>query len=100
MVDSPQYLSDERQVEGARVMRPALDAVTTCGGDAGSACVPIRIFLSAGIPDWDVGDLSSLVRILDRQGYAVDFQQVREGHTWDQWRGLADEMLAYLFGTG
>jgi len=100
VVDSPQYLSDERQVEGARVMRPALDAVTTCGGDAGSACVPIRIFLSAGIPDWDVGDLSSLVRILDRQGYAVDFHQVREGHTWDQWRGLADEMLAYLFGTG
>jgi enterochelin esterase-like enzyme len=80
-------------------MKPALDAVATCGGDAGSACVPIRIFLSAGIPDWDVGDLSSLVRILERRGYGIEFHQTREGHTWDQWRGLADEMLTYLYGT-
>jgi enterochelin esterase-like enzyme len=99
VVDSPQYLTDEQQIAGSRRMKPALDAVATCGSDAGSACVPIRIFLSAGIPDWDVGDLSSLVRILERQGYGIEFHQAREGHTWDQWRGLADEMLTYLYGT-
>jgi len=98
VVDSPQYLADEQQAAGARRMQPALDAVTTCGSDADSACAPIRIFLGAGIPDWDVGDFSSLVRVLERQGYSVDFHQVREGHTWAQWRGLADEMLVFLFG--
>jgi enterochelin esterase family protein len=100
VVDSPQYLADEQQRAGAIRMRSALDAVTSCGSDAGSACVPIKVFLGAGIPDWDVGDLSSLVRVLERQGYAVDFHEAREGHTWDQWRGLSDEMLAWIFGAG
>jgi enterochelin esterase-like enzyme len=86
---------------GLAAFSPSLwvvDAVATCGSDAGSGCVPIRIFLGAGIPDWDVGDLSGLVRILEEQGYAVEFHQVREGHTWDQWRGLADEMLTCFYG--
>ena len=43
------------------------------------------------MPDWDVGDLSGLVRILEEQGYAVEFHPVREGHTWDQWRGLTEQ---------
>jgi hypothetical protein len=74
--------------------------VTSCGSDAASACVPIRVLLGAGIPDWDVGDLGSLARVLERQGYAVAFHEAREGHPWDQWRGLSDEMLAWLFGAG
>ena len=100
VVDSPQYLADEQQRAGAIRMQPALDTVTSCGGDGGSACVPVRVFLGAGIPDWDVGDLSSLARVLERQGYAVAFHEAREGHTWDQWRGLSDEMLAWLFVAG
>jgi enterochelin esterase-like enzyme len=37
--------------------------------------------------------------VLQDQGYAVEFHQVQEGHTWDHWRGLSDEMLIYFFGT-
>jgi len=99
-VDSPEHLADDRQRAGAVRMKPVLDTVTTCGGEAASPCVPIRVFVGAGIPDWDVGDLTSLVRVLERQGYAVAFHEAREGHTWHQWRGLADEMVAWLFGAG
>jgi enterochelin esterase-like enzyme len=96
-IDSPEYLADAAQAAGARLIGERLAKVTTCGSD-GPVCPPMRIFLSAGIPDWDVGDLSSLARILDRQGYDIDYEATREGHTWDQWRGLSDEMLAYLVG--
>jgi enterochelin esterase family protein len=100
VVDSPEHVADEQQRAGAMRMRPVLDTVTSCGGDAGTPCVLIRVFLGAGIPDWDVGDLSSLARVLERQGLALAFHEAREGHTWDQWRGLSDEMLAWLFGAG
>jgi enterochelin esterase-like enzyme len=97
VIDSPEYLTDPGQAAGARLMAERLAVVTACG-DAGPTCPSMRIFLSGGLPDWDVGDLSSLASTLVRMGYEVDFEQAREGHTWDQWRGLSDEMLAFLFG--
>jgi enterochelin esterase-like enzyme len=98
VIDNPQYLADPQQVAGARLMKAPLQAVTECGEGTASACLPIRIFLSAGLPDWDVGDLAGLATTLGQKGYRVDFRQAREGHTWDQWRGLSDEMLRFLFG--
>lgn len=95
VIDTPQYLADERNQAGARLMQEPLASVTGCGED-GPPCVPVRIFLSAGLPDWDVGDLSALAGALDAKGYDLEFLEPREGHTWDQWRGLADEMLTFL----
>jgi enterochelin esterase-like enzyme len=83
-------------------MLPAVDEkATVCGGDTGFQCprLPIKIFLTVGLPDWDVGDFSNLVAAMKQQGYPVEFHQVREGHTWDNWRGLSDEMLTYFFST-
>jgi enterochelin esterase-like enzyme len=98
VIDSPQFLSRPELVAGARRMGSTTQAIIDCGQGASPACQPIRIFLSAGLPDWDVGDLSSLAGLLEQRGYAIEFRKVREGHTWDQWRGLSDEMLEFLYG--
>lgn len=102
VLDSPQYLSSEAQKEGSRAMLPAVSGETTkCGDNTGFECprLPVKIFLTVGFADWDVGDFSGLVASLEEQKYPVEFHQVREGHTWDNWRGLSDEMLIYFFGT-
>jgi enterochelin esterase-like enzyme len=100
VLDSPQYLADPQQVKGSRPMLAPMQAATACGDDTRIKCpsLPIKVFLTAGIPSWDVGDFTSLVATLERQGYPVEFHQVREGHAWSAWRGLSDEMLLYFFG--
>jgi hypothetical protein len=80
-------------------MKPALDALGACGGETGNPCPPIDIFVSAGWPDWDVGNLDQTAMDLERRGFSIEFYSVREGHTWDHWRGLSDEMLTYFFGS-
>ena len=101
VLDSPQYVTDQKQLEGSRQMLPAVSGpAIACGGDTGYTCprLPVKIFLSAGLATWDVGDFRNLAETLDQQGYPLEFHQVREGHTWDNWRGLTDEMLLYFFG--
>jgi enterochelin esterase family protein len=82
-------------------MVPAVNTVTECGPETNFPCprLPLKIFLSSGIPSWDVGDISGTLSDLHRTSYPVEFHQVQEGHTWDNWRGLSDEMLIYFFGT-
>ncbi|HSM23477.1 MAG TPA: hypothetical protein VK856_01275 [Anaerolineaceae bacterium] len=58
----------------------------------------MKVFITAGVPSWDVGDLSQMVDTMKTQQYPVEFHQVNEGHTWSQWRSLSDEMLIYFFG--
>jgi len=101
VLDSPQYLTDSQQVDGSRLMLPPVQAASQCGGDTGFSCprLPMKVFLTVGLAKWDVGDFSGLVETLKQQGYPVEFHQAREGHTWDQWRGLSDEMLIYFFGS-
>lgn len=101
VLNSPEYLVNPSQAEGSRLMVPAMDAATECGDETEFECprLPIKVFLTTGLPAWDVGDLSSLVTTLEQQGYPVEFHQVREGHTWDHWRGISDEMLLYFFGS-
>jgi len=100
VLDSPQYLSDPRYVEGSQLMYPLIQAVTKCGGDTGTTCpsFPLKIFLTAGVPSWDIGDLYPLVITLKDQQYPVEYHPVLEGHAWSHWRGLSDEMLIYFFG--
>jgi enterochelin esterase-like enzyme len=56
-----------------------------------------KIFMSAGIPNWDVGDLEFMAAPLRARGDTVQVFQVQEGHSWGAWSGLTDEMLEYLF---
>jgi enterochelin esterase-like enzyme len=101
VLDSPQYLTNPEHAEGSKQMLPAVNGeATACGGDTGFKCprLPIKIFLTVGLEGWDVGDFGDLVSMMKQQDYPVEFHQVREGHTWDHWRGLSDEMLNYFFG--
>lgn len=97
---NPEYLPNGEQQKGSAIMRPTIDTAGVCGEDTGFACprLPVSVFITAGLPAWDVGDLGRLVAGLDQQGYPIEFHQVNEGHTWDNWRGLLDEMLVYFFG--
>lgn len=101
VLDSPQYLASQEQQEGSSQMLPAMNAASECGDETDFSCprLPIRIFMTTGLPAWDVGDLTSLVTNLEEQDYPVEYHQVREGHTWDNWRGLSDEMLTYFFAS-
>ena len=55
------------------------------------------MFFTQGWPDWDVGDLTPAVDDLERRGYPLEFHQVREGHTWDHWRGVSDDEVGEVF---
>jgi enterochelin esterase-like enzyme len=92
----PESQPNAQQATGMRLMQPPIWSVTRCSTDCPR--LPLRIFMTSGIPNWDVGDLSPVVDSLRRQGYPVSFQQAREAHTWSQWRGLSDEMLTFFFG--
>jgi len=100
-LDTPESQPNLPQVLGVRIMEPVVQAVTECAEPDASQCprLPLRIFMTSGLPNWDVGDLTPVVTDLHRLGYALDFQTAREAHTWSQWRGLSDEMLIYFFGT-
>lgn len=99
VLSSPQYLANQEQRDGSAVMLPTIDTITQCGEDTGIACLPIDMFLSAGLPNWDVGSFDATVRDLRSKGYQIEFYSVQEGHTWDHWRGTSDEMLMYFFGS-
>lgn len=101
VLDSPQYLPDPQYVEGSQKMLGPTNAATVCGGDTAIPCprLPIKVFLTTGIPGWDVGDFSILVQTLVDQNYPVEFHKTKEGHSWSAWRGLSDEMLIYFFGS-
>jgi len=100
VIESPEYLPDPQRIAGARRMVALVRAATECGGTTGFHCpmLPLTVFLSVGIPDWDVGEFEPLAEVLEAQGYPVEFHSVREGHTWSHWRGASDEMLVYFFG--
>jgi enterochelin esterase family protein len=100
VVNDPTRMSDPEQRAGAELMQGPVNAAAQCGGETGVACpaLPLKVFLSAGVPGWDVGDLGTLAATLDAQGYPVLLQSVLEGHTWSHWRGVADEMLSFFFG--
>lgn len=56
-----------------------------------------KIFLSGGIPAWDVGNLEPMAKRLRGPGNAVQVFHSQEGHGWGAWSGLTDEMLEYFF---
>ncbi|HET7376659.1 MAG TPA: hypothetical protein VFK30_08125, partial [Anaerolineae bacterium] len=100
VVANPQYLTNQKQMDGSKLMRPAMDAISQCGGETGFTCprLPLKIFMSTGFADWDVGDFAPTAQALQQQGYPIEFHRVNEGHSWDNWRGLTDEMLIDFFG--
>jgi enterochelin esterase-like enzyme len=71
-----------------------------CSDETTASCpAPLDVFMSAGIPEWDVGDSPrDTAASFEQQGVPHLFIEVREGHNWGHWSGLLDEMLVYFFG--
>ena len=91
-------LANPAQTAGVQAMAPAILAVLNCGPGQPHACLPLTLFLSHGVPEWDVGDFTADLRQLQRDGYAVTAVRLQEGHAWSAWRGVLDEMLTTFVG--
>lgn len=57
-----------------------------------------KVFLSVGIPGWDVGNLQPMADSFRQRGAEAKIFHSQEGHSWHAWAGLTDEMLEYFFG--
>lgn len=60
--------------------------------------VPVRFFVSQGAYDLDVTNTRRLAQVLKTKGYAYDFVETNDGHSWGNWRNVLDDMLIYHFG--
>lgn len=61
--------------------------------------LPLRMFLSTGQPDDNTQANRKFRTILRDKGYPMKYIEVREGHNWDNWRPLIDDVLSYFYGT-
>jgi enterochelin esterase-like enzyme len=60
--------------------------------------LPLRIFLSTGRPDDNTKANRRFHSILQSKGYELKYIEVSEGHNWDNWRPLLDDLLTYFYG--
>ena len=59
---------------------------------------PIKIFLSTGVSGDNSADNRRFRTILKEKGYEMKYKQTNEGHNWDNWRGLVDDVFLYYYG--
>ena len=60
--------------------------------------LPLNIFLSTGIPNDNTHANRKFRTILKEKGYPMKYVETREGHNWDNWRPLIDDVLLYFYG--
>lgn len=65
---------------------------------AARGTMPSKIFLSAGLGGWDVGNMTPWAKRFEQHGDSVQLFHSQEGHSWSAWSGLTDELLEYFFG--
>ncbi len=58
---------------------------------------PLNIWISSGIPEWDI-NINPLQGVIERRGYRLTTVRVNQGHSWGNWRDLLDDMLIHFFG--
>jgi enterochelin esterase family protein len=56
-----------------------------------------RIYLSCGIYESLIYENRSLVPLLERADLAVRYEEVRDGHNWENWRDRLQASLTWLF---
>jgi enterochelin esterase-like enzyme len=64
-----------------------------------SPLLPLNIFLSTGKPDDNTTANRRFHTVLKDKGYDVNYVEVRQGHDWQNWRPLLDDVLRYFYGT-
>lgn len=60
--------------------------------------LPLRIFLSTGAPNDNTKANRRFHSILEEKGYPMEYVEVRQGHDWNNWRPLIDDLLVYFYG--
>jgi len=60
--------------------------------------LPLRMFLSTGTPDDNTRANRRFRTILQGKGYDLKYLEVREGHNWDNWGPLVDDVLSHFYG--
>jgi enterochelin esterase family protein len=81
------------------VQSPAFWAAETLFDQvAESEGLPLRFFVTNGLPEWDSPDAADFLALLDEGDYAYTFIEVPEGHSWGNWRALLDDVLIDFFG--
>jgi len=61
--------------------------------------LPLRIFLSTGKPDDNTQANRRFRTILQDKGYEMEYVEVRQGHNWDNWQPLLDDVLMYFYSS-
>ena len=64
---------------------------------AEEAPLPLRIFLSTGTRGDNEASTRRLRDILEQKGYEMRYREVPQGHNWNNWRPLLDDVLTYFF---
>jgi enterochelin esterase-like enzyme len=62
-----------------------------------SAPLPLKVFMSTGVI-FDTQDRARAMKtVLEGKGYPLKYVEVKEGHSWGNWRALIDEPLVFFF---
>ena len=59
--------------------------------------LPLKVFLSAGTKNDNLAAVKRFKRVLERKGYDLTYIKVREGHDWQNWGPLLDDVLVTFF---
>ena len=61
--------------------------------------LPLRMFLSTGSPNDNTQANRRFRTVLEDKGYPMKYIETQQGHNWDNWRPLIDDVLLYFYGT-
>ena len=61
--------------------------------------LPLRMFLSTGSPNDNTQANRRFRTVLEDKGYPLKYIETQQGHNWDNWRPLIDDVLLYFYGT-
>jgi enterochelin esterase-like enzyme len=62
-----------------------------------SPTLPLKIFLSTGEPNDNTQSNRRFRDLLRDKGYPLQYEEVPQGHDWDNWRPLVDDVLLYFY---
>ena len=60
--------------------------------------LPLKIFLSTGTPDDNTEANREFHALLQDKAYPIKYVEVDEGHDWNNWGPLLDDVLVYFYG--
>ncbi len=61
--------------------------------------LPLKIFLSTGRPNDNTRANRDFHKILEIKHYPMKYIEVNQGHNWDNWGPLLDDVLIYFYGS-